>query len=93
MDTVGCCLLYLTSDSNLYLASSWVLGHLVSGLFAGFLNDAIGRKKSLLIDTVVFFVGFLLLAVGNSTAILIVGRILLGYPLVSQASHFKWHVR
>ena len=93
MDTVGYCLLYLTSDSNLYLASSWVLGHLVSGLFAGFLNDAIGRKKSLLIDTVVFFVGFLLLAVGNSTAVLIVGRILLGYPLVSQASHFKWHVR
>ena len=64
----------------------------MSGLFAGFLNDAIGRKKSLLIDTVVFFVGFLLLAVGNSTAVLIVGRILLGYPLVSQASHFKWHV-
>ena len=65
-------------------ASSWVLAHLVSALFAGFLSDAIGRKKSLLIDTAVFFFGFGLLALGHSTTVLILGRLLLGYPLVSQ---------
>ena len=67
-----------------FSASSWVLGHLLSACFAGFLSDAIGRKKSLLIDTVVFFIGFLLLATGHLTTCLILARLLLGYPLVSQ---------
>ena len=65
-------------------ASSWVLGHLVSACFAGFLSDAIGRKKSLLIDTAVFFLGFGLLATGHKMTCLVLARILLGYPLVSQ---------
>ena len=42
------------SDNEGWVASSWVLGHLFSSIFAGFLNDKIGRKKSLIIDTVVF---------------------------------------
>ena len=66
------------------LASSWVLGHLISACFAGFLNDAIGRKKCLLIDTVVFFLGFILLSTSHSTSCLVVARFMLGYPLVSQ---------
>ena len=65
-------------------ASSWVLGHLVSACFAGALSDTIGRRKSLLIDTVVFFFGFGLLATGHLTTCLILARLLLGYPLVSQ---------
>ena len=67
-----------------FLASSWVLGHLVSAVFAGFVSDAIGRKKSLLLDTAVFFLGFVMLATGHLPACLIIGRLLLGYPLVSQ---------
>ena len=66
------------------IASSWVLGHLVSAIFAGFVSDAIGRKKSLLLDTAVFFLGFVMLATGHLPACLIIGRLLLGYPLVSQ---------
>ena len=65
-------------------ASSWVLSHLASALFAGFLNDAIGRKKALLMDTAIFFLGFGLLAMAVNSACLILGRVLLGYPLVSQ---------
>ena len=42
------------SDNERCIASSWVLGHLFSSISAGFLNDKIGRKKSLIIDTVVF---------------------------------------
>ena len=68
----------------IFLASSWVLGHLVSAVFAGFVSDAIGRKKSLLLDTAVFFLGFVMLATGHLPACLIIGRLLLGYPLVSQ---------
>ena len=61
-----------------------MLGHLVSAFFAGFLSDAIGRKKSLLIDTAVFFLGFGLLATAVNSSTLILARLLLGYPLVSQ---------
>ena len=42
------------SDNERWIASSWVLGQLFSSISAGFLNDKIGRKKSLIIDTVVF---------------------------------------
>ena len=72
------------------LASSWVLGHLVSAVFAGFVSDAIGRKKSLLLDTTVFFLGFVMLATGHLPACLIIGRLLLGYPLVSQVRSGYW---
>ena len=65
-------------------ASSWVLGHLMSACFAGILSDYIGRKKSLLIDTAVFFLGFILLSASQSTECLVVARFILGYPLVSQ---------
>merc|ERR1711953_890008 len=75
---------HLTQEEGSWIASSWVLGHLVSACFAGFLSDAIGRKKSLLIDTAVFFLGFGLLATGHQMTCLILARLLLGYPLVSQ---------
>ena len=61
-----------------------MLGHLVSAFFAGFLSDAIGRKKSLMIDTAVFFLGFGLLATAVNSSCLILARLVLGYPLVSQ---------
>ena len=41
------------SDNERWIASSWVLGQLFSSISTGFLNK-IGRKKSLIIDTVVF---------------------------------------
>jgi len=74
----------VSEEDGSWIASSWVLGHLISACFAGFLNDAIGRKKSLLIDTVVFFLGFILLSTSHSTSCLVVARFMLGYPLVSQ---------
>jgi len=75
---------HITQEEGSWIASSWVLGHLVSACFAGALSDTIGRRKSLLIDTVVFFFGFGLLATGHLTTCLILARLLLGYPLVSQ---------
>ena len=70
-----------------------MLGHLVSAIFAGFVSDAIGRKKSLLLDTAVFFLGFVMLATGHLPACLIIGRLLLGYPLVSQVRSGDWALR
>merc|ERR1711892_1371153 len=62
--------LVASEEEGSWIASSWVLGHLLSACLAGCVNDMIGRKKSLLIDTIVFFLG--------------VARFMLGYPLVSQ---------
>lgn len=75
---------HITQEEGSWIASSWVLGHLVSACFAGFISDAIGRKKSLLLDTAVFFLGFIILATGHLTRCLVLARALLGYPLVSQ---------
>jgi len=74
----------VSEESGSWIASGWVLSHLMSACFAGFLNDAIGRRKCLLIDTAMFFLGFVVLCVSNSVLLLVVGRFLLGYPLVSQ---------
>ena len=71
-------------DLCFIVASSWVLGHLVSACFAGFISDMIGRRKSLLLDTAVFFLGFFILATGHLATCLMIARFLLGYPLVSQ---------
>ena len=72
------------------LASAWQLGHFLSALFAGCLSDSIGRKKTLLLDTAVFFIGFLLLTFGEKPAHLIRGRIFHGYPLVSQVKYLEF---
>ena len=45
--------------------------------------ELIGRKKSLVIDVVAFGSGFVVYAFGSSVWMLCLGRVLLGYPLVS----------
>jgi len=76
--------LRISEEEGSWIASSWVLGHMVSACLAGGLSDAVGRKTSLMIDIIVFLFGFLLLSVSNSVSSLVVARFLLGCPLVSQ---------
>ena len=71
------------------MASAWVLSHLVFAPIAGFVTDKIGRRKALMIDTVLFFIGFLILTVATSLPWLILARLLLGSPLVSQVCTLK----
>ena len=74
----------INAEDGSWVASAWVLSHLVFAPIAGFVTDKIGRRKSLMIDTVLFFVGFLILTVATSLPWLIFARLLLGCPLVSQ---------
>ena len=60
-----------------------MFGHLVSGVISNPVAELIGRKRSLMLDTIAFAAGFLIFAGGQSVAALCVGRALLGYPLVS----------
>ena len=74
----------INAEEGSWVASAWVLSHLLAAPIAGFVTDKIGRRKALMIDTVLFFVGFLILTVANSLPWLILARLLLGCPLVSQ---------
>ena len=71
-------------EEGSWVASTWVLAHLLCAPLAGFLSDRIGRKKALMIDTAVFFLGFGLLTISTSLPWLILARFVLGCPLVSQ---------
>ena len=74
----------VTADEGSWVAASWVLAHLLCAPLAGFLSDQIGRRKALMIDTSVLFLGFALLTASTSLPWLILARFLLGCPLVSQ---------
>jgi len=67
-----------------WIASSWMLSHLFSAVIAGYISDTIGRRLSLLFDIFCFFAGFSMMMFGTNFAWLMTGRILMGYPLVSQ---------
>ena len=73
-------------DSVRLIQMSWMIGHLISGLVANPVAELIGRKRSLLLDTFAFAVGFVMFASGESVAVLCLGRALLGYPLVSMVN-------
>ena len=79
----------INAEDGSWVASAWVLSHLVFAPIAGFVTDKIGRRKSLMIDTVLFFFGFVILTVATSLHWLILARLLLGCPLVSQVKTNK----
>ena len=79
----------INAEEGSWVASAWVLSHLVFAPIAGFVTDKIGRRKALMIDTVLFFMGFLILTFAQSLPWLILARLLLGCPLVSQVSATK----
>ncbi|TRY78417.1 hypothetical protein TCAL_01675 [Tigriopus californicus] len=75
--------LQISEDDITLVEISWLLGHLVSAVTSNPIAEIIGRKKSLVIDVIAFMCGFLLMALGDSVLQLCIGRLLLGYPLVS----------
>lgn len=55
-----------------------LLGALVGSLLAGSLSDWIGRKPVIIISDFVFILGSLQMALADSIAVLMVGRIIIG---------------
>jgi SP family galactose:H+ symporter-like MFS transporter len=59
--------------------TSWVtLGAMVGALLAGELAERLGRRTTILLAAVIFVVGALLEALAPDTAVLVVGRLVLG---------------
>ena len=63
-----------------WVASIWILSHLIFAPVAGFVNDKIGRRRALMIDNVFLFLGFTILTFAPSFPWLMIARILMGCP-------------
>ncbi|KAH0969941.1 hypothetical protein GBA52_022097 [Prunus armeniaca] len=80
-------LLYIREDFREVDRKTWlqetivsmaVAGAIIGAAFGGWMNDALGRKKSILIADVVFFVGAIVMAVAPAPWVIIIGRIIVG---------------
>lgn len=60
------------------VTSTLLVGAAVGALTIGYLSDAIGRKKTILLLSTIFFLGAVLCAVAPGLGTLLVGRVLLG---------------
>ena len=74
----------ISDEEGSWVVSVWILSHLVFAPIAGIVNDKISRRKVLIVDTILFFAGFLILTLAKSLPCLILAQLLLGCPLVSQ---------
>lgn len=70
-----------TVDLNAVFASITMFGYLIGALFAGYLGDKMGRRKSLLIQTMLFCVATLLAALSPNMIVLIIMRGFMGVGL------------
>lgn len=61
-----------------WIVSSMMGGAAVGALAAGWVSNRLGRKNALLLSSVLFFIGALVVAMAPSVEVIIVGRIFLG---------------
>ncbi|KAL6197831.1 hypothetical protein ACLB2K_027624 [Fragaria x ananassa] len=80
-------LLYIREDFDEVDKKTWlqetivsmaVAGAIIGAAIGGWMNDALGRKKSILIADVVFFVGAIVMAAAPVPWVIIIGRIIVG---------------
>lgn len=80
-------LLYIRDDFKSVEKQTWlqetivsmaVAGAIVGAAIGGWMNDKLGRKKSILLADFLFFVGAIVMAVAPSPWIIIVGRLFVG---------------
>jgi len=55
-----------------------VAGAIIGAAFGGWMNDKVGRKRSILVADVVFFLGALVMASAPAPLVIILGRVLVG---------------
>ncbi|XP_014662710.1 PREDICTED: solute carrier family 2, facilitated glucose transporter member 12-like isoform X2 [Priapulus caudatus] len=63
------------------IVSSMLIGALVGSLCGGFIVDQFGRRFAIIVNAVIFFGGAIILAVARSYALLLFGRLLVGFAV------------
>ncbi|MBS0626245.1 MAG: sugar porter family MFS transporter [Verrucomicrobia bacterium] len=78
-------LLFMTPDFDLTLfqegvvASTILIGALIGAAMAGFLADQLGRKKTLSITAILYFIGIFFMTDAGTLGILLFGRLIAGF--------------
>ncbi|XP_010538418.1 PREDICTED: inositol transporter 4 [Tarenaya hassleriana] len=81
-------LLYIKDDFEQVEKKTWlqetivsmaVAGAIVGAAIGGWINDKFGRKISILIADVLFFIGAIVMAIAPTPWVIIIGRILVGF--------------
>ncbi|CAK8531438.1 unnamed protein product [Lathyrus sativus] len=60
------------------IVSTAVAGAIVGAAFGGYMNDKMGRKKTILVADVVFMLGAIVMAIAPVPWVIIIGRVLVG---------------
>mmetsp|Transcript_39592 Transcript_39592/g.82258 ORF Transcript_39592/g.82258 Transcript_39592/m.82258 type:complete len:626 (-) Transcript_39592:95-1972(-) len=71
----------LSDDQKEWVVSILYVGALLGAIFGGAMCDALGRKRSILITDVLFVIGALILFVAPNYAVLLYGRIVVGFAV------------
>lgn len=61
-----------------WIVSSMMVGAAVGALSAGWVSKTLGRKKALLLSSLLFIVGALVAVIAQGVTVLVIGRIMLG---------------
>jgi sugar porter (SP) family MFS transporter len=72
---------HLSAQTNGIVVSAVLLGALIGALCSGQLADQLGRKKLLIADAIIFIVGTLATATGESIVWITIGRIIVGVAI------------
>ncbi|XP_065185291.1 solute carrier family 2, facilitated glucose transporter member 12-like [Sycon ciliatum] len=75
------CEFMLTDLAKEWVVTSMLVGALVASLTGGFLIDACGRRRVILVNSLIFICGAGVAAAAPSLAVLIVGRLILGFAI------------
>ena len=76
----------LNATTQEIAVSSVLIGAMIGSLLAGRLNDALGRKKTLLLLAVIFTIGALLTAISPNLVFFLVCRVIVGLGIGAAAS-------
>ncbi len=76
----------LNATTQEIAVSAVLVGAIIGSIVAGRLNDALGRKKTLLLLAVIFTVGALLTAIAPNLAFFLVCRVIVGLGIGAAAS-------
>ncbi|CAI0440145.1 unnamed protein product [Linum tenue] len=60
------------------IVSTCVAGAIIGAALGGYANDRIGRRKTIMVADVLFFLGSIIMAIAPVPAVIIIGRVLVG---------------